>query len=344
MGPMIVNIDSTELSNQECALLENELIGGVLLFDHNYVDKIQVNDLIKSIKNINDKLVIAIDQEGGRVQRFKNGFTLLPSFSEIGHSYLTDPDLADKIAYSSGYVCGYELKEIGIDVNFSPVIDLSFKSNVLNKRTLSSDPAIVIRLASMYIKGLIDNGITPTLKHFPGHGCVSSDTHLNVSKCEISYNDLMPHISTFKELHNQFMVPIMTSHIIFTEISDSPVTTSNQWLGKLSKDIYKTEPFFISDDLEMAAITDKYSNQSRIDILNKSLESGCNMAIVTTMQNKSIINNNMSYDFYNSEYISKNHDILIPKLDKDLLCPNNIIYNEGVTSVYQDAVKCLESI
>ena len=98
----------------------------------------------------------------------------------------------------------------------------------------------------------------------------------------------MPHISTFKELHNQFMVPIMTSHIIFTEISDSPVTTSNQWLGKLSKDIYKTEPFFISDDLEMAAITDNYSNQSRIDILNKSLESGCNMAIVTTMQNKRI--------------------------------------------------------
>ena len=345
MGPMIINLDSTMLSKHESILLKNELIGGVLLFDHNCVDKTQVSNLIKSIKNINQNLIIAVDQEGGRVQRFKDGFTSLPSFSDIGQSYLSNPKLADEIAYSSGYVSGYELKEIGIDINFSPVIDLSSQSGVLNKRTLSSDSNIVIRLASMYIKGLIENGIIPTLKHFPGHGCVISDTHTDVSNCDMSLNDLLPHISTFKQLHNQFKIPIMTSHIIFTKISDSPVTTSAQWLGKLSQEIYDGKPFFISDDLEMSAITHKYSNYSRIDIMNQSLNSGCNMVIVTTMQNKSLINNRMSYDFYNSEYFNKNHDsINASKLDMDLLCPNNITYNKGEASIYQNAVRCLDSL
>ena len=105
------------------------------------------------------------------------------------------------------------------------------------------------------------------------------------------------------------------------------------------------KPFFISDDLEMSAITHKYSNYSRIDIMNQSLNSGCNMVIVTKCKNKSLINNRMSYDFYNSEYFNKNHDsINASKLDMDLLCPNNITYNKGEASIYQNAVRCLDSL
>ena len=158
-----------------------DYIGGVILFDHNYEHVEQVKSLIDSIKSINNDIFIAVDHEGGRVQRFKEDFTLLPSFESIGDIYLDDQDLADEIAYYCGYISGFELKRAGIDINFSPVVDLSSDSNVLNSRTLSRDPEVILRLASRYIMGHIDNEIIPVLKHFPGHGAVLSDTHTTVS-------------------------------------------------------------------------------------------------------------------------------------------------------------------
>ena len=120
--------------------MENEIIGGVILFDHNYENVEQTISLIDSIKSINNNILIAVDHEGGRVQRFREEFTLLPSFESIGSIYLDDQHLADEIAYYCGYISGFELKRAGIDINFSPVVDLSSESNVLNSRTFSGDP------------------------------------------------------------------------------------------------------------------------------------------------------------------------------------------------------------
>ena len=143
------------------------------------------------------------------MQRFKDGFTLLPSFYEISQLYNQDNAVAQEVAYSSGYVAGYELKTIGVDINFSPVVDLTSKSTVMSERTLSASPEVVISLASSYIRGLIDNGILPTLKHFPGHGAVTSDTHTDISKCNLTLHELSSHVSTFKDLHEKYKLPIM---------------------------------------------------------------------------------------------------------------------------------------
>tara|TARA_Y100000389_G_scaffold181660_1_gene197512 strand:- start:5083 stop:6138 length:1056 start_codon:yes stop_codon:yes gene_type:complete len=342
IGPLIINVDSTSLSNNESKLLCSHLIGGVLLFEHNYSDLQQIQSLIKSIKDINENLLIAIDHEGGMVQRFKDNFTLLPSFESIGAVFNKNKLLAEKIAYSSGYVAGFELKKIGIDINFSPVIDLSTSSKVLNGRTFSSSPDVVTRLASQYIQALIDNGIVPTLKHFPGHGCVLSDTHTDISESNLSYEELNVHIDTFKKLHSKFNIPIMTSHIQFNNIAKDPVTTSSDWLIDISKKIFHSKPFFISDDLEMSSISDRY-NLSKINILKKSLISGCNMSIVTTMQNKEIIYKKESYSFYQKQYIdmlSELDDIILNSIN--LPCSDNLTYNEGNMKSYTEAINCLK--
>ena len=195
----------------------------------------------------------------------------MPTFSAIGDLYLDDTDLADQIAYSSGYVAGYELKEIGIDVNFSPVVDLSSDSLVLNSRTFSNNSQIVLRLATSYINGLIDNGIVPTLKHFPGHGAVISDTHTDISECNLSLDRLENHISVFKDIHDAYKIPIMTSHISYNRVSSDPVTTSIEWLKQTSKIIFNNKPFFISDDLEMSAITKKYKKMNHESVFSTEL-------------------------------------------------------------------------
>ena len=185
-GYLIINLDGDRLLDEEVEILNSKFIGGVLLFEHNFINNDQIKSLIDSIKSINSNLLIAIDHEGGRVQRFKEGFTSLPSFSSIGNLYKTDHNLADEIAYNSGYIAGYELKAIGVDLNFSPVVDLSSNSDVLNSRTFSESSINVVRLSLLYIQGLIDNGIIPTLKHYPGHGSVSGDTHTDLMNCDLS--------------------------------------------------------------------------------------------------------------------------------------------------------------
>ena len=341
---IIINIDSTILSKEECKLLENEIIGGVILFDHNYENVEQTISLIDSIKSINNNILIAVDHEGGRVQRFREEFTLLPSFESIGKIYLDDQDLADEIAYYCGYISGFELKRAGIDINFSPVVDLSSESNVLNSRTFSRNPEAIFRLASRYIMGHIDNGIMPVLKHFPGHGAVLSDTHTTISECNFDYDELSPHVEPFKELYKKFKIPIMTSHITYRKISPEPVTVSSKWLSELSKTIFDQKPIFISDDLEMSAISKNFENESKVDILNKTFNAGCNLAIITTMQNKQIIKCKESYYYFQKEYIdqSNNIDKTIAE-DINLLCFKDKSFYEDNSKNYHNALEGLKS-
>ena len=340
---IIINIDSTSLSKEECKLLENEIIGGVILFDHNYEHVEQAKSLINSIKSINNDIFIAVDHEGGRVQRFKEDFTLLPSFESIGNIYSDDQDLADEIAYYCGYISGFELKRVGIDINFSPVVDLSSESNVLSSRTLSRNPEVILRLASRYIMGHIDNGIMPVLKHFPGHGAVLSDTHTTVSKCNSEYDELSTHVEPFRGLYKKFKIPIMTSHIAYGKISQEPVTMSSKWLSELSKTIFDQKPIFISDDLEMSAISESYKNESKVDILNKAFNAGCNLAIITTMQSKEIIKNKESHYYFQKQYVDQRNNIdkTIAE-DINLLCFEDKTYYEDNSRNYHNALEGLK--
>ncbi len=338
LGPIIINIDSTVISSNEEKLLRNNLVGGVILFEHNYLHKKQIKKLINDIKKVNCNILISVDHEGGRVQRFKDEFTKLPSFESIGRVYTKDEKLAEEIAYNSGYVAGYELKSIGIDINFSPVIDLSSKSNVLNERTFSSTPKIVSKLASRYITGLIDNGIIPVLKHYPGHGLVVSDTHKEICSSELSMNDIDKHMSVFKDITKDFNVPLMTSHIKFSNIDSNPVTTSSKWLKIISKDNFENRNFFISDDLEMSGVSKYHTNLTKVEILKQALDSGCSMVIVTTMQDQTVINEKNSYQYYQTEYFDNMQTENFKESYINLPCFENIIYNKGSESLYHDSL------
>ena len=338
-GYLIINLDTEILLDEEAEILNNKFIGGVLLFEHNFINPDQVNSLITNIKTINSDLLIAIDHEGGRVQRFKKGLTSLPSFNSIGNVYRMDPSLGDEVAYYAGYIAGYELKEIGIDINFSPVVDISTNSNVLSSRTFSRSSIDVVRLSLSYIEGLIDNGIIPTLKHYPGHGCVSDDTHTDLVCSDMSWEEIYKHLIVFEKIYDKHDIPIMTSHIQFNNISNDPVTTSSKWLNEIPEKVFGKLPFFISDDLEMLGVKNHFPQLSKLSILEKTLTGGCAMAIVTTMQDKKIIEEKRSYLFYKNEYLDKLKSQKFHPRDINLPCLHELTYNKGDMNTYRKATE-----
>ena len=311
IGPLIINLDGTKLSENEKNLIKDKLIGGIILFSHNYVSRTQLKELILDIKNVKDNILVSIDHEGGRVQRLLDGFTHLPSLESISKI----DDFNDKLSasYNAGFVGASELSAMNIDINYSPVIDINHnkKNNLLKDRTFGDDPDMIIRLAESYIKGSLDGGILPVLKHFPGHGRVNTDSHIEncVSKIDLktlSRTDILP----FQELHNRFSeynLPIMTNHIIYPDIDEYITTYSKKWLTNLSASIFNKSPLFISDDVEMFSATS--INNSIIsceDRLLLALKAGCRLVITTTMQNRKIIDDKCSYKYFKEKYLTRN--------------------------------------
>ncbi len=311
VGPLIINIDGLTIQDGERALLKNDLIGGIILFSHNYESKPQLYSLIQDIKSVKDDILITIDHEGGRVQRLLHDFTHLQSFEDI--SNIKNYDEMISKAYDSGYIGASELSEIGIDINYSPVVDINHdKSNKLLKdRTFGNDIKSIIALSDSYIKGCIDGNILPVMKHFPGHGRVITDSHIEdcISKIDfktLNDTDILP----FKEIHSRFSeynIPIMTNHLVYSEIDEYITTYSKEWLSNLSQLIFTKKPFFISDDIEMYSAT-KHNNkilscEKRVLL---ALSAGCRMVIATTMQNTEIIKNKESHKYITTNYITKN--------------------------------------
>ena len=311
IGPLIINLDGTKLSENEKNLIKDKLIGGIILFSHNYVSRTQLKELILDIKSVKNNILVSIDHEGGRVQRLLDGFTHLPSLESISKI----DDLNDKLSasYNAGFVGASELSAMNIDINYSPVIDINHnkKNNLLKDRTFGDDPDMIIRLAESYIKGSLDGGILPVLKHFPGHGRVNTDSHIEncVSKIDLntlSRTDILP----FQELHNRFSeynLPIMTNHIIYPDIDEYITTYSRKWLTNLSASIFNKSPLFISDDVEMFSATS--INNSIIsceDRLLLALKAGCRLVIATTMQNPKIIDDKYSYKYFKEKYLTRN--------------------------------------
>ena len=321
-GPLIINIDNTKLSSSDRSIIGHELIGGVILFAHNYSSKQQLSILINDLKSIKDNLLITIDHEGGRVQRLINDFTHLPSFEYI--SKIKNKKLRYEAAYSAGYIAGYELSEIGFDINFSPVVDLNHdKDNKLLKdRTFGNNIENVIKLADQYIMGCLAGGILPVLKHYPGHGRVITDSHVENCISNVTFDELMStDIKPFQELIKNNHIPIMTNHVIYKEIDQYIATYSKKILQEQAKKIFpiSNKMCFISDDIEMYSA--KFIEGVEISCEERvllALNAGCRFIIATTMQNNMLIKQNLSYKYFSDnyftkniiEYYEKNHDMM----------------------------------
>lgn len=281
LGPVMIDIEGTELSAEDRELLLHPLVGGVILFSRNYQSIEQLQKLVNELHNLRDPhLLISVDHEGGRVQRFRDGFTALPAVSHFGKIYDHDHRRARKLAELAGWLMAAELRAVGIDFSFAPVLDVDHGiSQVIGDRAFHSDPNIVSELAHVYINGMHEAGMAATGKHFPGHGGVEADSHTDIPVDEREYNDIYAHdILPFKRLIHHGLAAIMPAHVIYPQIDKQPAGFSPFWLKEVLRKRLNFQGVIFSDDLDMkgaSVISENYADRA-----NAALNAGCDMVLV----------------------------------------------------------------
>ena len=286
LGPVMVDIDGFELTKDDSELLLNPLVGGVILFSRNFKSKEQVYNLIQAIKKLRTPaLLVAIDHEGGRVQRFKDPFTTIPALRLLGEQYDKNPEIALEDAQTFGWLTAIELLSFNIDFSFTPVLDVDYGvSGVIGDRAFHDSPVVIAKLAAAYIKGMHQAGMAATGKHFPGHGGVRADSHTDmpIDNRDLDYlleNDILP----FRELIPEFLDGIMPAHIVYEKVDNNPAGFSSFWLKEMLRDKLEFKGVIFSDDLDMkgaSCISDDYTERA-----TAALNAGCDMALVCNNRN-----------------------------------------------------------
>ena len=274
----MLDLDGESLSDEEKNLLLNPHVGGVLLFSRNIISRDQVVSLCNQIAKVNPNLLIAVDQEGGRVQRLINGYTLLPSMQKLGQLAVQDKENGLILAANLGWLMASEVIASGLDISFAPVLDLDVdRSSIIGDRSFGDTPKTVINIANSFINGMNEAGMEAVGKHFPGHGGIHADTHLSYTEDLRSLDDLKQHdLIPFHELHNR-LGGIMTAHISFPEIDNNIATFSKYWLQNTLREKMKFKGEIFSDDLSMKG-TDFIGGIDHK--VQKALESGCTMILI----------------------------------------------------------------
>lgn len=276
----MVDLRTDSLSVQEKGLLVSPQVGGVILFSRNFTSVDSLTSLVSEIHALrHPRLLVAVDQEGGPVQRFREGFTQLPAIQELGKIHDTDSRRACKLAEITGWLMATELRSVGVDFSFAPVLDLNLGvSRVIGERAFHRDPEIVAELAMHYVRGMRSAGMQAVGKHFPGHGGVAADSHIDLPVDTRSYQDLfMQDLLPFRRLINQGIAGIMSAHVVY-ERTDQPVATySRKWLHAVLREQLDFKGAVFSDDLSMkaAACSDEYLVRA-----HKALQAGCDMVLI----------------------------------------------------------------
>ena len=272
IGPVMLDIEGLTLAPHEHEKLQHPNTGAVILFARNYENPQQVTELIDSIRAVRSgPLLIAVDQEGGRVQRFQNGFTRLPPAA----SYARAPELAK----SAGWLMASELLAVGVDFSFAPVLDIDCGvSQIIGDRSFSTDAELATQLSSSFRKGMKSAGMAATGKHFPGHGAIALDSHLTLPIDErdlesLRNKDLIP----FKQLINEGLEAVMPAHVLYTQIDANPAGFSKFWIQTILREELNFKGVVFSDDLSMegAAFAGDFPERAK-----RAQQAGCDMLLV----------------------------------------------------------------
>lgn len=248
LGPLMIDIAGTRLTELDRERLRHPLVGGLILFSRNYVDVAQLQALVASVREVRDPLLIAVDHEGGRVQRFREGFSRLPPMSLLGTLWDDAPAVAVSLAEETGYVLAAELRACDIDLSFTPVLDLNYgRSSVIGNRSFHANPEAVIELAGALIKGLHSVGMAACGKHFPGHGWVEADSHVSIPVDDRPLELIAEGMEPFKRLS---LDAVMPAHVIYPQVDGLPAGFSRKWMDILRGGVGFGGVIF-SDDLSM---------------------------------------------------------------------------------------------
>ena len=277
-GRLMLDLKGVSLDRDERLQLQNPQVGGVILFSRNIQSRDQICDLVAEIRACSKSLLVAVDQEGGRVQRLRDGFTAIPSMQAIGNLIARSPEEGLDLSKDLGWLMASEVIACGLDLSFAPVLDVDRDTScIIGDRSFSDQPEIVISAAEAFIKGMHDAGMAATGKHFPGHGGIVADSHLEAPVDDRSWNTLYARdIQPFAKL-SKMLDAVMPAHITFPSVDPDSVGFSSFWLNDVLRGKLGFEGIIFSDDLTMkgADIAGGYVDKAKL-----ALKAGCDMILV----------------------------------------------------------------
>lgn len=275
---LLIGLEGTALREVERGWLRHAGVAGVVLFRRNYAEPAQLAHLVAQIRSARETpLLICVDQEGGRVQRFVEGFAKLPALACIGAAYARDHAAGLALASAHARLMAAELRAADVDLSFAPVVDVGHGNRAIGDRALATEAATVSALAAAYVRGMAEAGMAATLKHFPGHGAVLEDTHVDVAKdlrtlAEIEAIDLAP----FRAGIAAGAAAVMVAHVVYPAVCDQPAGYSKRWIGEVLRGHMGFDGAVLSDDIGMAAAASAGGVAARV---RAHLEAGCDAVL-----------------------------------------------------------------
>lgn len=287
-GPLMLDLEGPEISPVELELLQHPATGGVILFSRNFESPAQLEELVRQIHQARSPaLLVAVDQEGGRVQRFRKGFTELPAAARFGELYRLNRNKGLHAAKETGWLMAAELRAAGVDFSFAPVLDLDAGvSSVIGDRAFSASIEIIADLAFAWSSGAREAGMASVGKHFPGHGCVTADSHHELPVDPRPFEEIWnKDLSPFHHMIRNGLEGIMPAHVIYSQCDDKPAGYSTFWIAQILRNRMKFSGVIFSDDLSMAAanVAGSYPERART-----ALDAGCDMVLVCNNQTAAI--------------------------------------------------------
>jgi beta-N-acetylhexosaminidase len=279
LGPLMIDVQGLRLAAGEVDCLSNPLVGGVILFSRNFENRRQVRELTAAIRGVrHPPPLIAVDQEGGRVQRFREGFTSLPALRWLGREYDLDADRGRHLAFTCGWIMASELLDVGVDFSFAPCVDLDWGvSEIIGDRALHRDPEVVAGLALSYMQGMRAAGMASVAKHFPGHGAVVADSHHELPEDRRSLIELADDMAPYRRLIDHGLPGVMVAHVRYSQVDDRIASLSPVWLQRELRGKLGFDGAIFSDDLSMAGAAIAGSVPERV---RQALDAGADMALV----------------------------------------------------------------